>query len=223
MDVLEGFVHNHLAEVTVLARPRASGPTRVLHVQDRRGAEWFAKRLTSRQQYHQEVHAYRAWSHLPAVDPPVAVDDETQSLLLSAVPGSPVDAGRRCGVWSAGRLLSRMHAVGATRPVDRWQPRLKRKARRHLRELSARGERIDDRAVLTAIDEMTSITALPTALNHGDFQPGNWLCHRRRLRVFDFAEATVRPVVHDFTRLRYGPCWDREPLFGRCSPATAAA
>ena len=45
MDVLEGFVHNHLAEVTVLARPRASGPTRVLHVQDRRGAEWFAKRL----------------------------------------------------------------------------------------------------------------------------------------------------------------------------------
>lgn len=214
MTPLEGFVREHLGPVVVLRAPAVISSARVLHVRDREGREWFAKRLVAARPWHAESTAYDVWGHLPQVPSVHARCERRRALLVEKLPGREPSGQSRRVLRAAGALLRELH--GTPPPATwtaSWRDLVAADVERRLRHLAAVGLAVDARLVRHHSERLVGLD-LPEVATHGDFQPHNWRWRRPgRLAAFDFGAAGLRPAAWDFGRLRYAACWDRPRVF----------
>lgn len=211
---LERFVREQLGPVEIIARPPVRGSTRLLHVRDSVGGEWFAKRLTTSSQWRAESSAYEVWREVRGVPLVAASCHRRQSLLLPRIVGTEVDGRSRPDRRAAGRILRRLHDV-APPPTwtSGWREILVTTAGRRLEHLARHGIRVDQGLVRDHVEELVAWTG-PEVATHGDFLPRNWILARdHQLHVLDFGAAGLRPAVSDFCKLRYHRNWRRPGAF----------
>lgn len=213
MPALEEFVEDHLGDVEVLARPKDTGLTRVLHLRDDGGQEWFAKRVVNRERFRSEVRGYELWSGVRGVSTPAVVDRDAHCLLLRRLRGRQPSGQSVTALLAAGRLLRRLHdtPVPSTWPST-WRETTLSRVGRLLDDLDAGALGVEPDLVRRSTERLVD-TRLPEVATHGDFQPHNWLRARHgALSVIDFEAASRRPAAFDVARLHHAACWGRPRL-----------
>ncbi|MFC8660629.1 aminoglycoside phosphotransferase [Streptomyces sp. NPDC057199] len=195
--------------VRALRDPRL--PPRVLQLVDGQGRRYFAKQHDNRQRYGQEVQAYRTWAqHLHRHVPELAgCRDNTRTLLLTAIPGTGVDAvapgspeeelahfeaGRILGVLHQATLIPRSGAIGPVlaQRLARWMTRAEQAG---LISCAERG-------LLSAHEEVLGNTLMDSAVCHLDYQPRNWRIGES-FGLYDLEHMRRDARIRDFARLEF--------------------
>ena len=213
---LESYVRLVVGPCDVVDRPRSTGVTRVIEVRDPEGRSWFGKRLHVPRQWRGETQAYRWWGFLEGRVPQLRdQQDELRALVTAGLPGRPADPGDAATFRRAGALLRRLHlAVPARDDGGEWLQAVRSAAQFETARCHRLGAPVDEQLVTASLAGLAELAAVPVVPCHGDFLPHNWLVDDLgEVRTMDFAEAGWRPLAHDFARLRFGPCWDREELY----------
>lgn len=187
---------------------------RVLHLADNHGTHYFAKRHDHPARFQQEIGAYRHWTrHLPAQTPElIAHQSESQTLLLTAVPGAPADSlptnseTEKRAHRAAGIALRALHDATTAAPArlgadigDRLSHWLDRATQLAL--LSSAEHR-----TLHTHHRQLALQRMESAICHLDYQPRNW-CVGPAFAVIDFEHTRRDARIRDLARLahRYWP------------------
>nr|WP_281377097.1 aminoglycoside phosphotransferase family protein [Deinobacterium chartae] len=173
----------------------------------------FLKRHRQRVKFEQECRAYLEWlSQLPPVTPRLlARDPALQAVLLSALPGVPLerlalDSGREQAHYRrAGAFLRALHALPCPtahtsvcaqvlQRLEAWEPR-------------ARGllSAAELEFVRVRVRNLAGLEFPPAVPCHRDYSPRNWLVPpggAPELWVIDFEHARPELALQDLIRLR---------------------
>ncbi|BCJ36672.1 hypothetical protein Athai_41750 [Actinocatenispora thailandica] len=222
LELLRGVLGRCVVEAD---RSWSHGGARVLLVRDARGGRWVGKRHRDRDRYLAERDAYRRW--VPALGDRAprlrAADDDTGTLVLSAVAGRPDwPRGLTPTVQrQAGAALRRLHEAAEPEPwpdfaavwlaeFDRWAP--------VAAGLLPAPELAAVRAAVIGLGELPVPHRVPC---HGDYTPRNWLLAPvdavagpapagDGFAVIDFEWSRRDVWVCDLVRLAAGP-WCDDP------------
>ncbi|MFF4835166.1 aminoglycoside phosphotransferase [Streptomyces sp. NPDC001315] len=198
-----------LGNVRVL--PDHALPPRLLRLTDGRGCLYFAKQHDNRERYLREVQAYEAWGHHLVGHAPrlLGRHDSTRTLLLTAVPGVPVDilaagsheeerahheAGRMVGMLHRATAGPRSGAIGAVL-AQRLQNWIDRAGSATL--ISA-----EEHRRLNSYANVLARTRMDSAVCHLDYQPRNWLLGDS-FGICDFEHMRRDARIRDFARLEF--------------------
>ncbi|WP_116051386.1 phosphotransferase enzyme family protein [Amycolatopsis palatopharyngis] len=160
--------------------------------------------------HQREVHAYRTWTpHLgDAVPRLVAVAPELPGIVITAVPGAPLDtlslsaAEEREAHRAAGRILRRLHALPNSTPAEEIARYLATRGEHWLSQLTSHLTRHDTDLVREHLHQLSSLTIARVAACHLDFQPRNLLWHTdHQVRVIDFENSREDLAARDLARL----------------------
>lgn len=213
---LEHYLGQVVGGCTVVRTVRQPGTGEVLEGVDGAGTRWFAKRVDRPWHWTREVRAYRHWvPALGARAPQLkAADQRLRALVISAVPGYRGPMFDPELHRAAGEVLALFHQSQPARPApDGFGGRM-------LHRLDAWLERADTlfikaeadfaRAQARGLAEFPRLVQVPS---HGDYRPNNWLLGDDGVvRVIDFADSRWHVRAFDFSRLHYGPWWERPGL-----------
>ena len=171
----------------------------------------FLKKHRQTRKFEQELHAYQAWTpHLSPLTPRLlAHQQETQTLLLSAVPGELVERMKlstreeRDLHTQAGAFLRRLHDVPFE---DTDTLTLAEALKKRTEAWTARAEGVltsQDIAwvrarVAEALPMLAGFTRVPC---HRDYTARNWLADGDTLYVIDFEHARPDRWIFDLERL----------------------
>jgi hypothetical protein len=188
----------------------------VTEVEDVAGARWVVKTAPTRATFRRELHAYRTWVPTFSDQAPVlrGFDRRHRVLVLSKVHGRPGRSSRRLH-QQAGRLLGRIHASAEPRDDG---PTLASVITTMLERVVGRAPQprphtaADLHLATRCVEQLGEIAPARLVPCHGDFGGHNWLRHRGRLTVIDFASARWSAPAFDFARLLVGPWWQRPDL-----------
>ena len=182
----------------------------------------FLKRHRQTRKFEQELHAYQAWTpHLslsPLTPRLLAHQRETQTLLLSAVPGELVErvklSTREEGNLhhQAGTFLRRLHEVpfedtDTLTLADALKKRLEAWAARAEGLVTPKDIAWVRARVAEALPLLTSFTRVPC---HRDYTARNWLVDGPTLYVIDFEHARPDLWLFDLERL-WADVWPERP------------
>lgn len=212
-DAFDALARQTLGSVTALSR--ADLPAHIRSFADANGRRYLAKRHFSRERYEREVHAYTHW--VPAIYDRaphlVATDPDHRILLLTAVPGVPVNRvapggdAERAAHHAAGTVLRRLHDSA---PPEYSLHMAERVAERTRGWVDRAGVLLtaDQRRLL--LDHADAIGSAPVEVRfcHLDFQPRNWIVDDSgNLWLIDYEHARPDSRVRDLARLahRYWP------------------
>lgn len=186
-------------------------PPRVLRLVNADGNEFFAKQHSERDRYTRELHAYLTWGshligHVPRV---VGRQDQTCTLLLTAVPGVRVDTvtpgspEEEQAHYEAGRVMGKLHRATSVPRSGAVGTELAQR----LRDWIARADRADlistiERDHLTHSADVLTNTRMDSAVCHLDYQPRNWLLGDA-FGLCDFEHMRRDARVRDFARLEF--------------------
>ena len=180
----------------------------------------FLKQHRQTRKLEQELHAYQAWTpHLSPLTPKLlAHQRETQTLLLSAVPGELVERVKLSTREEsdlhrqAGAFLLRLHDV----PFEDADPlTLAEALEKRLEAWAARAQGVltlEDIAwvrarVAEALPLLEGLTRVPC---HRDYTARNWLAEGNTLYVIDFEHARPDGWLFDLERL-WAALWPERP------------
>lgn len=173
------------------------------------GVDLIAKLHRSRSLHDREVHAYRAWTpHLGSAAPDlVAVAPELPGIVITAVPGTPLDTqalppdDEHDAHRGAGRVLARLHALPANAAASDITDYLAERGEHWLTRLGRNITQHDAQLVREHLRVLQSTRARVTPC-HLDFQPRNLLWHTdHRIRVIDFENSREDLAARDLARL----------------------
>jgi hypothetical protein len=212
---LRDLAGRHLGPCRLVALPGGDRPgQRVARFRAADGQEYIAKQHSAAEKHRREVHAYRRWAPALAANAPqlIAADQATMTVLITALPGQPVDGAG--DIWNhrqAGVLLRAFHDAEPPRPLDSFQHWLASRIAwwrgQCLPLLSAWERQVIDQHLAT----LHGLGAPPGGPCHLDYQPRNWVTdHAGTLRVIDFEHARIDLPARDLVRL-YFRCWPPHP------------
>jgi phosphotransferase family enzyme len=198
-----------------LVTPLAGGEGKqVARIRDDRGHDYFAKRHTSAEKHQREVHAYQRWAPVLGSGAArlIATDTVTMTILVTALPGNPVqDQGSHAVQRQAGTLLRLLHNAEPPRPMSSFHDWLASRIHRWREQAASLLTTWEARLI---DDHLAALHALGSPLGgpcHLDYQPRNWLLDQTgTLRVIDFEHARVGLQARDFVRLHFR-CWTSRP------------
>lgn len=216
MSTLERWINGQVGRHRVLNR-HDKGHRKLVEIADISGRRWFAKQVDRVFDWNSEMRAYRNWTPALGDSAPTlqAANADLRTLLLSAVSGAHPSPGDRAANRKAGRVLRMLHQSQAGRPSP---APLEQRASKRLEALLARhgSELFSDEEMMFAREETRRMASLQYPAQvpcHGDFMPYNWLVDGSgTLRVIDFGRARWHVPPFDFTRLYFGPWWERPNL-----------
>ena len=180
----------------------------------------FLKKHRQARKFEQELHAYQAWTpHLPPLTPKLlAHQRETQTLLLSAVPGELVERMKLSAREEndlhrqAGAFLRRLHDVPFE---DADSLTLAEALKKRAEAWAARAQGVlppEDIAwvrarVAEALPLLEGLTRVPC---HRDYTARNWLAEGGTLHIIDFEHARPDLWFLDLERL-WSDLWPERP------------
>lgn len=195
----------HLGPVTVLNdRSWPHGEAVVLEVQDQAGVVWVAKGNRIQWAYERERAALANWAPALGDRAPrlVASDDDTQTLIMTRLPGNAGTATTAHHHFQAGQLAARLHHLESQGAVTDYAATLHRQLDGWLDRVPDVVNSDDTAWVRTTIDKLTSLPDPVTTATHLDYQPRNWMLDDTdTLRVIDFGRARIDMLLRDFERL----------------------
>jgi len=199
---LRGLAERHLGSCRLVALPGGDRPgQRVARFRAADGREYIAKQHLAAEKHRREVHAYRRWAPALGANAPqlLAADQATMTVLITALPGQPVDgAGDVPSHRQAGVLLRSFHDAEPLWPLDGFQywlaSHISRWREQCLPLLSARERQVIDQHLAT----LHGLGAPLGGPCHLDYQPRNWVTdHAGTLGVIDSSTpgSTCRPAT----------------------------
>lgn len=206
----------HLGPVTVLndwSWPH--GEAVVLEVQDQAGTVWVAKGNRVQRAYQQELAALTNWAPVFGDRAPrlIASDDDTQTLIMTRLPGVAGTAATPESHRQAGQLIARLHHLADLGEVTDYAVTLHGQLDGWLDRVPGVLSGDDTAWVRITIDRLTSMPDPVTAATHLDYQPRNWMLDDTgTLRVIDFGRARVDMLLRDFERLWFKEWAGRDDL-----------
>lgn len=159
--------------------------------------------------HQREVDAYRNWTlHLNDAAPQlIGVAPELPGIILTAVPGTPLDSitlgppEQQEAHRSAGRLLRLLHSLPTDTPTGEITHYLADRGEYWLGQLSSRLTHDDRELVREHLHQLATLTDARVAACHLDFQPRNLLWHTdRHIRVIDFENSKEDLAARDLAR-----------------------
>lgn len=192
--------------------------SQVWRVQPIRGSARYLKAFSENRKFGQELDFYQIWAHqlAPATPELIQHSRELKALILSEVPGRPLELGSEAGqeelaYRQAGRMLSQIHSI----PYRDTDIPLFEALHRRTQSWCKRAVGIVPEAHLTRLKrkvgelegELKGWKRVPC---HRDYTPRNWLWDGTELYLIDFEHS--RPDLHclDFEKLR-GHYWFQHP------------
>ncbi|MGI8901108.1 MAG: phosphotransferase enzyme family protein, partial [Nocardioides sp.] len=219
-DALSEWVHqivgeHSMVEVSPQTVHKAASSQRVVEILGSTGSRWFAKQVADAKSWRAEVHAYRNWvpalsGHAPSLR---AADADLSTILVTALPGGPVDTGDAEVHHRAGELLRRLHHSRPARPrrspVTGGATKLAGVLQRHSTLFSP----WEIAFVRGCAEGMSRLPITDNVACHGDYRPHNWLVDDAGVvRVVDFGDAKWAVAASEFAGLFYGPWWEDRAL-----------
>lgn len=191
------------------------GGYEVVRLEDTVGRTWFAKAVTTVNEFDAEIHAYRHWAPgLSGTTPRLVARDRSRRWLLLTSVGAPVASPR----WlshdvhrGAGQFLRDLHdqpTAGARSVAMTY-----RRGRDAVAGLDGLLGPEDVAFVLDCIDRLDRLPTPRHVACHGDFAPWNWHdSSGDRIGVVDFGHAGTAPAAADLVRLYVDSWWGRPDL-----------
>ncbi|MGW5789145.1 aminoglycoside phosphotransferase family protein [Saccharopolyspora sp. NPDC003752] len=164
----------------------------------------------SRTLHQREVSAYREWTpHLADAAPRLlAVDPDLPGIVITAVPGRPLDEldlpqeAERAAFRQAGHLLRRLHQIPVTGHAPQITSYLAERAEHWIARTTLHLTRHDTQRIRHHMQRLMKITTARVTACHLDFQPRNLLWHPGQgLRLIDFEHARIDLAARDLVRM----------------------
>jgi Phosphotransferase enzyme family len=216
--ILQG-VERVLGRIDMIGdRSMSHGEALVLDVADRSGVGWIAKATRQRVHFERELLAYLNWVPVLGDRAPLLrhADDDLRLLVLSRLPGEPVDRSihvHEPAVFEqAGRLLRLFHDSARQASDHKFVDRLRARAESYVFRSQHLVDAQDLAFVGHAVDELLDGPSLATVPCHRDYQPRNWLVHEGMVRVIDFGHADHDLWTVDMGRMYFGEWADQPDL-----------